>query len=380
MVGVYLLPTSCGHIKLIVRNYYTGNLHVSYETADSFGLASGVRVEDETMYLTLPEPEIMDLTIKRDGERFTGRAAHGGQLEDISGPVRSITPEDDRIAFSTAKKRALIMYATITKNTEKIAKSFEESFRFYGWEVDMVRLTNKGHAPHDYSDYDVVCLGSPIIAGSPMMCVTKQFSLGGGTSLEEDVAKNAEAGLDFNAGGVGLKGGPMGDKGPGGPGGPAPTPGSPGKKSEGSARYAGGPAPHGVYQPLGIVFTTYGGGFYGSNEALATLEILKLYLELKSVKVVGKFACCGREYGPAGVADGGKPQLMGGTIDPPVYYQDASGNYHAGSFFFHTHMNQKPAHRDLMKAKALVADLVEDYFYSHDGLRKNIASSYITIS
>ncbi len=43
-------------------------------------------------------------------------------------------------------------------------------------------------------------------------------------------------------------------------------------------------------------------------------------------------------------------------------------------------MNDKPAARDLMKAKAMVADLVEDYFYSHDGLRKDVASSYITIS
>lgn len=212
-----------------------------------------------------------------------------------------------------------------------------------------------------------------------MMCVTKQFSLGGGTSLEENVAKNAEAGLDFNAGGVGLKGGPGGEKKP--PEGPKPPAGAgPGKSEQGGARYAGGPAPHGVYQPLGIVFTTYGGGFYGSNEALATLEILKLYLELRSVKVVGRFGCCGREYGPAGVADGGKPMLMGGTIDPPVYYQDAEGLYHAGSFFFHTHMNDKPGERDLMKAKALVADLVEDYFYSHDGLRKAVASCYTTIS
>ncbi len=158
------------------------------------------------------------------------------------------------------------MYATITKNTERIAKSFEEEFQHYGWAVDMIRITNKSRAPHDYSHYDVICLGSPIIAGSPMMCITKQFSLGGGTNLEENVAKNAEAGLDFNAGGVGLKGGPPGEKEPKNSSGPN----KPGET--GAVRYAGGPAPHGVYQPLGIVFTTYGGGFYGSNEALATFK------------------------------------------------------------------------------------------------------------
>ena len=150
---------------------------------------------------------------------------------------------------------------------------------------------------------------------------------------------------------------------------------------EGGLMYAGGPAPHGTYNPLGIVFTTYGGGFYGSNECLATLEVLKLYLELSSVKVVGKFACCGKEFGPAGLDDGVKPSLMGpGSIDDPVYYKDADGNYHAGSYFFHTHMNDKPCERDFQKARALVSDLVEDYFYSYDGIRKDVASQYISIS
>ena len=150
---------------------------------------------------------------------------------------------------------------------------------------------------------------------------------------------------------------------------------------EGGLMYAGGPAPHGTYNPLGIVFTTYGGGFYGSNECLATLEVLKLYLELSSVKVVGKFACCGKEFGPAGLDDGVKPSLMGpGSIDDPVYSKDADGNYHAGSYFFHTHMNDKPCERDFQKARALVSDLVEDYFYSYDGIRKDVASQYISIS
>ena len=73
--------------------------------------------------------------------------------------------------------------------------------------------------------------------------------------------------------------------------------------------------------------------------------------------------------------------VMGpGTLEPPVYYKDGNGDYHAGSFFFHTHMNSKPNARDIMKAKALVADIVEDYFYSHDGIRKVLSSQYTSIS
>lgn len=38
-------------------------------------------------------------------------------------------------------------------------------------------------------------------------------------------------------------------------------------------------------RPLGIVFSTYGGGLYGSSECLPVLETLKLYLNLYSVDV-----------------------------------------------------------------------------------------------
>ncbi|MBQ9268057.1 MAG: hypothetical protein IJ206_00920 [Oscillospiraceae bacterium] len=150
---------------------------------------------------------------------------------------------------------------------------------------------------------------------------------------------------------------------------------------DGTVRWAGGPPAHGVHHPLGIIFTTYGGGCSGPEEAAGTLALLKLYLEQRNAKVIGTFACCGKEFGPAGIDDGGKPMVMGpGKLEPPVYYKDGNGSYHAGSFFFHTHMNSKPSPRDIMKAKALVADIVEDYFYSHDGIRKVLSSQYVSIS
>ena len=148
-----------------------------------------------------------------------------------------------------------------------------------------------------------------------------------------------------------------------------------------AATYPGGPSPRGIYHPLGVVFTTYGGGFYGSNEASATLELLKLYLEVQNVTVVGKFACCGKETGPAGLRDGEIPKTFGNVkLDAPVYYQDADENYHAGSFFFHTHMETKPCARDIDKARYLISDLVEDYFFTNDGMRREPGSQYISIS
>ena len=147
-----------------------------------------------------------------------------------------------------------------------------------------------------------------------------------------------------------------------------------------SCSYPGGPV-RDNYQPLGIVFTTYGGGFYGSGESKATLAALKLFLELQNVTVVGTFACCGIEFGPAGVAEGDKPNVMGpGGIQDPNYYECKDGKKIQGSYSFHNQMWNHPNERDINKAKYLVADLVEDYFLTYDGQRGFVSSEYISMS
>ena len=282
--------------------------------------------------------------------------------------------------------KALILYATMTRNTEKIATWFKESFEQYNFGVTMFRMTAnadwKGMQEKLYfDDYDVVCLGSPIVAGSPLMIVVKALSLGGGGALEGGIGSS-------NPDGSPLSGGTPGGSTPaGGP----PQSGLPKQLAvfrRKALPYAG-VLPKNQYQPLGVIFTTYGGGFYGSGECMATLETLKLYLELNDVKVIGKFACCGKETGPAGLADGVLPNLSDPDMDEktrtaltskPKEYIDADGNVHIGSYFFHTHMNSKPGPRDEAKAKALIADLVEDYFFSYDGERKRVGSQYISIS
>lgn len=274
--------------------------------------------------------------------------------------------------------KALILYATMTKNTEKIATWFKESFEHYNFGVTMFKMTAKAdwkgmQEKLYFDDYDVVCLGSPIVAGSPLMIVTRALSLGGGGQLEDRVQASIDAGP---------KTVPAGSTPPTGP---APQMYARWRRNQGP--YAG-VLPKNDRHPLGVIFTTYGGGFYGSDECMATLEILKLYLELNDVKVVGKFACCGKETGPAGLADGQIPNpsyAMDETTKAAIFrspktYTDADGNIHQGSFFFHTHMNSKPGPRDEAKAKALIADLVEDYFFSYDGERKRVGSQYISIS
>ena len=280
------------------------------------------------------------------------------------------------------QRRALILYATMTRNTEKIAQWFKETFEEYKWEVTMLRLTNRMDMekvqPQVYfDDYDVICLGSPIVAGYPLKIVSKLFSLGAHSGLEEQTAATVESGAKEFA---------------------QPENAPPAQGGEGTApkelqwRRSGnrGPYPGAIYQeqfkPLGIVFTTYGGGFYGSDECTATLECLKLFLQLNNVAVVGRFACCGKEFGPAGLKPGQKPMFNHAEDGTPLstpeaeIYEKADGTSFFATYFFHARMWDKPGPRDEAKAKALIGDLVEDYFCTFNGQRNMVGSQYISIS
>lgn len=347
---------------VVVRNNYRG-YEGELRWDGGCSLLQNVHVKDEFLVaqVSLGDKELLLRISPTSGsEQQAGRIF---ALEDLT--------------YEQPKRRALILYATMTKNTEKIAQAFAESFSYYNWEVTLFRLKASAdwagmQEKLYFDDYDVVCLGSPIVAGYPLTIVNKVFSLGAGGELENNVQQMVDSGKGFELNSKTAGGGPPSGK--------------DGKKQIGarwrrrSSSYPGGPC-RDNYQPLGIVFTTYGGGFYGSGESKATLAALKLFLELNNVSVVGTFACCGKEFGPAGVPEGQKPNTMGhGTLSDPVYYDTADGKQIQGSYFFHNQMWNHPNQRDLNKAKYLVADLVEDYFLTSDGQRGFVNSEYISIS
>lgn len=272
------------------------------------------------------------------------------------------------------QRRVLLMYATMTKNTEKVAGWFKETFDYYGWDVTYLRIAaNTDWAGMQdklyFDDYDLICLGSPIVGGAPLQAVIKAFSFGAGGNLEKEVQKNLdESKADASAPAVKPEGAEWRK-------GKSPSPGMPN---------------HDNYRPLGIVFTTYGGGFYGSVESLATLEMLKLYLTTHDVDVIGKFACAGRETGPAGYPLGVKPKadfLPGKTSEGPdadvcdaTMYTLGDGTQVPGSYFFHYNCHSKPGPREEAKAKAFIADVVEDYFMTYDGKVNPPLSQILSIS
>ena len=62
--------------------------------------------------------------------------------------------------------RALILYASSTGNTEKIALVFQDVLTRYGWASDLVHLDEDTDLPGQgiYLDgYDLVLLGSPVV-------------------------------------------------------------------------------------------------------------------------------------------------------------------------------------------------------------------------
>ena len=324
-------------------------------------------------------PCMQTITLTADGEgNFTGSCvAHTEQGDETS------MLED--IRFSPKRLRALILYATMTKNTEKIAVAMKETFEYYRWEVTLFRMTMKkedwaGRQDDLYfDDYDVICLGSPIVAGYPITVVNKVFSLGAGGELEKNVQKQVNAGDGFKMNSETMKGPAASLDEKGGPGAPPPkTIGAQWRRRQ--CPYPGGPSADN-YQPVGVVFTTYGGGFYGSNECRTTLAALKQFLEMNNVSVIGQFACCGKEFGPGGLAEHEKPRMIvPGEMPDAVEYETADGKKITGSYFYHARMWDHPLDRDIQKARFLVSDIVEDVFLTYNGKRSQVCSEYISIS
>lgn len=157
-------------------------------------------------------------------------------------------------------KKALVMYASITGNTEKIGFAFKEALEEMGWSVDTCKLTNKTNFNDDpifLDEYDLFFLGSPIMAGLPSTLLGKNLGLTQSIPPRMYSDRIIMPGL---------------------------------KRPETDD-----------YTPYAVVYATYGGASTGPKECLATLEIEKLYLDNLYMQTIGQFACLGTEAHHAAV-------------------------------------------------------------------------------
>ena len=68
------------------------------------------------------------------------------------------------------RRKSLILYQTMTGNTEKVAFRFKKVFEEKGWECDIFKVhkdMNADNLSFDFQDYDFLCVGSGVYRALP---------------------------------------------------------------------------------------------------------------------------------------------------------------------------------------------------------------------
>lgn len=324
------------------------------------------------------------------------------------------------------KRKALIIYGSITGNTKMIADAFGEVCREYGFDTDLVKIDPRRDwekEPVFTEDYDLICLGSPIIAGLPYREVSMLMGLQGKKQLYRNRAVYERL-MDMKAKGIPFAPGafedptedpdafphPMAHKLTGIPGlvTPATGTGYPGAKGERKKT---------IY---GVAFCTYGGSGVGPDECSGTLEVLRELLRVNGARLVGRFACPGKELRHGSVDSlasklkmniDDSQALMQRYKDKPeseefkamdadklkvlaeaaavkdedsfetsmMVNNDPMGCGKPGSVFWHYDFMSRPSERDVTKAKIFLSELIEDYFLTMTGDPRPPYSEYTSI-
>lgn len=298
-------------------------------------------------------------------------------------------------------KKALVLYGSITGNTELIAKAFQEVCIDYGFETDLVKIEPSRDWDQDpvfIRDYDLVLLGSPVIAGLPYKEVNEVMGLQGTKWL---------CGLEN------MKRSKPPEMGPGIPGVVAPPQGysAPGAKGEFCKTL------------YGVVFATYGGSGVGPAEVIGAIEVLVEHMRVNGVRTVGKFACPGKELRHESVDNLAeklninigqaqalmqrfkenpdaeefkvydKQQLrmlkkLSGTKDEDSFGEgfrmmgdnDPLGCGRPGCRMWHYDFEHRPTPRDIAKAKIFLEEIIEDHFLTISGDPRPPYSMYTCIA
>lgn len=327
-----------------------------------------------------------------------------------------------------SKKRALIIYGSITGNTRMIAEALGEVCAEYGFETDLVKIEPKRDWDKDplfVEDYDFVCLGSPIIAGLPYKEVSMLMGLQGKKQLYRSKAVYDQV-QQLKAQGAPLEPGAFSEEktdpqdhphpmahamsGIAGLACPAVGTGHPGAKGDRKKT---------IY---GVVFCTYGGSGVGPEECYGTLEVLVEYERVNGIRTVGKYACPGKELRHESVdklaatlnmnIDDSQALMQRYKDDPNaeefqkleparlkkikdaagvndedsfgvgadmMAKNDPLGCGKPGSLIWHYDFMNRPTERDVTKAKIFLAEIIEDYFLTFNGDPRPPYSMYTSI-
>jgi hypothetical protein len=252
-------------------------------------------------------PMLEEVDMKRRGfirSSISSGLVGATMLSGISDVLAAPEPESGK---KKAQKRSLIMYASRTNNTTKVAEHFKSTLERNGWQCDTFRISQDGGPtafPYIIKDYDLVCAGSGINLHTP---------------YAELIAAIRTPRYGYDP----LKVVPQ-------------MPGAQPAGKETSKMPAGGISPpaHGkiIFGPDSkkcISFVTYGGLEFGPWEAQPALDWINVEMAHLNIQPIGTFCCPGR-FLPYDVPNG--------------YYND---------------LTTRPNEKDLMRAELFMEQILE---------------------
>lgn len=270
----------------------------------------------------------------------------------------------DRDTFGTVEpgKKALILYATITGNSERIADAFRRVLEHYGFQVDVYKAVDAKHFV-PIQGYDLYVVGTGIVSGLPERNLLAAFGAGNYTAMKQ----LAEIGGDTGA----------------------PQWGRDGKIAK------------------GVTFLTYGGSRRGPSEIIASESLLEMMMEEMGIQVMGKFACPGSIHrnethnqvdglaktlslpveqaaqllyayktDPEGeTARSWSPEVLAAVRTAAGAVQKVDMRLMGMPRSWHNQAADRPSERDIVKAEIFMAEFIEDVFIPREDA--SIDSCYI---
>jgi hypothetical protein len=206
--------------------------------------------------------------------------------------------------------KCLIIYSSLSGNTEKVALRFKSTFEKNGWECDIFKIRKRAedilNPPFDIYSYDFVCVGSGIRAHLPYnetLNVLRRLRLGMDPRIallgrDETIPYITE---------------------------PMPKPPPPEHVLNVHRKIVLGPDAR-----KAVVFVTYAGCEFGPKEAEPSLQLLDLEIEHIGFKCIGHFCC------------------------PGIYLN------HPTPRWYHGDIRDRPNERDLLKAEMFIEEKLEE--------------------
>ena len=272
------------------------------------------------------------------------------------------------------------MYASVTGNTEKVAKAFAKAMEQNDWEAVLYKVdgrTNFHKNPVYFNEFDLVALGSPNMAGLPSPHLQRTFGMVEPflAPMFSDEPTPGPNGLEF-------------------PEGVDPEEFMKNKKNRDYIKC--------------VVFETYAGGV---REATSVLSVLQQYMECKGLTVCGQFACPGHEI--AHMAVDSTSQILGINVqnaadalaeyrenpnaerfakltdeqrkkmDAAVLDDRDDPSYDEGmdfSMIGKYDLKNRPHARDLLKAEIFMEEIIQDFFTGKEFPEVTHRGQYLCIS